>query len=80
MKNIYLLGATGSIGTQTLDVIRQHPDKFRLVAFSAGRNIQLTQAIIEEFQPSYVSVISEEDAKSYLTYIQPFILDLEVKD
>lgn len=63
MKNIYLLGATGSIGTQTLDVIRQHPDKFRLVAFSAGRNIQLTQAIIEEFQPSYVSVISEEDAK-----------------
>ncbi|MFR6473510.1 MAG: 1-deoxy-D-xylulose-5-phosphate reductoisomerase, partial [Turicibacter sanguinis] len=62
MKNIYLLGATGSIGTQTLDVIRQHPDKFRLVAFSAGRNIQLTQAIIEEFQPSYVSVISEEDA------------------
>ena len=54
MKNIYLLGATGSIGTQTLDVIRQHPDKFRLVAFSAGRNIQLTQAIIEEFQPSYV--------------------------
>ena len=60
MKNIYLLGATGSIGTQTLDVIRQHPDKFRLVAFSAGRNIQLTQAIIEEFQPSYVSVMEEE--------------------
>ena len=64
MKYIFLLGATGSIGTQTLDVIRQHPDKFRLVAFSAGRNIQLTQAIIEEFQPSYVSVISEEDAKT----------------
>ena len=58
MKNIYLLGATGSIGTQTLDVIRQHPDKFRLVAFSEGRTIQLTQAIIEEFQPSYVSDIS----------------------
>lgn len=72
MKNIYLLGATGSIGTQTLDVIRQHPDKFRLVAFSAGRNIQLTQAIIEEFQPSYVSVISEEDAKQ-LAYQYPTI-------
>lgn len=63
MKNIYLLGATGSIGQQTLDVIRQHPDKFRLVAFSAGRNIQLTQKIIEEFKPAYVSVISEEAAK-----------------
>ena len=72
MKNIYLLGATGSIGTQTLDVIRQHPDKFRLVAFSAGRNIQLTQAIIEEFQPSYVSVISEEDAKK-LSHLYPAI-------
>ena len=63
MKNIYLLGATGSIGTQTLDVIRQHPEKFRLVAFSAGRNIELTQKIIEEFQPAYVSVINEEHAK-----------------
>ena len=63
MKNIYLLGATGSIGTQTLDVIRQHPDQFRLVAFSAGRNISLTQSIIEEFNPAYVSVIHEEDAK-----------------
>lgn len=63
MKNIYLLGATGSIGTQTLDVIRQHSDKFRLVAFSAGRNIPLTQSIIEEFKPAYVSVICEEDAK-----------------
>ena len=63
MKNIYLLGATGSIGTQTLDVIRQHPDQFRLVAFSAGRNISLTQSIIEEFNPAYVSVIHEEDVK-----------------
>ena len=63
MKNIYLLGATGSIGTQTLDVIRQHPEKFRLVAFSAGRNIELTQKIIEEFKPAYVSVINEEHAK-----------------
>lgn len=33
MKNIYLLGATGSIGTQTLDVIRMHPEAFRLIAF-----------------------------------------------
>ena len=63
MKNIYLLGATGSIGTQTLDVIRQHPDKFRLVAFSAGRNIELTKKIINEFRPAYVSVISEQSAK-----------------
>lgn len=63
MKNIYLLGATGSIGTQTLDVIRKNLDKFRLIAFSAGRNISLTREIIEEFKPHYVSVISETDAE-----------------
>lgn len=63
MKNIYLLGATGSIGTQTLDVIRKNLDRFRLIAFSAGRNISLTREIIEEFKPRYVSVISEIDAE-----------------
>ncbi len=62
MKNIYLLGATGSIGTQTLDVIRMHPEAFRLIAFSSGRNIELTKQIIEEFQPAYVSVMEEESA------------------
>ena len=60
MKNISILGATGSIGTQTLDVIRMHPEAFRLIAFSSGRNIELTKQIIEEFQPAYVSVMEEE--------------------
>lgn len=62
MKNIYLLGATGSIGTQTLDVIRKNLDQFRLITFSAGRNIDLTRSIIEEFKPRYVSVIAQSDA------------------
>lgn len=62
MKNIYLLGATGSIGTQTLDVIRKNLDQFRLITFSAGHNIDLTRSIIEEFKPRYVSVIAESDA------------------
>ena len=59
MKNIYLLGATGSIGMQTLDVIANNPTKFKLVAFSAGQNIEKTRHIIEAFHPSYVSVISD---------------------
>lgn len=62
MKNIILLGATGSIGTQTLDVIRNNPSKYQLLAFSSGRNIDLTKKIIEEFKPKLVSVISENDA------------------
>lgn len=61
MKYISLLGATGSIGTQTLDVIKSHPDMFQLVAFSSGRNIELTKKIIQEFRPSLVSVAEKSD-------------------
>eukprot|EP00959_Pyramimonas_sp_CCMP1952_P439013 9190782-Pyramimonas_sp.AAC.1 len=41
VKKISLLGSTGSIGTQTLDIVEEHPDKFQVVALSAGRNIEL---------------------------------------
>jgi 1-deoxy-D-xylulose-5-phosphate reductoisomerase len=56
LKYISLLGASGSIGTQTLDVIRSHPDEFRLVAMSIGKNVEMGRAIIEEFAPELVSV------------------------
>ncbi|MGG4040780.1 1-deoxy-D-xylulose-5-phosphate reductoisomerase [Bacillus smithii] len=62
MKNISLLGATGSIGRQTLDIIRQHSDHFRLSSFSAGRNIEETRKIIKEFSPKLVSVLEKDDA------------------
>lgn len=63
MKYINLLGATGSIGTQTLDIIREHPEHFRLSAMSVGRNIKLARKIISEFEPEFVSVIHKEDAE-----------------
>ncbi|MGX1982783.1 1-deoxy-D-xylulose-5-phosphate reductoisomerase [Thermolongibacillus altinsuensis] len=63
LKFISLLGATGSIGMQTLDVIRSHPDEFRLVAMSVGRNIDRAREIIEEFSPRIVSVADEENFK-----------------
>ncbi len=56
MKYISLLGATGSIGTQTLDVIKEHPTEFSLVAMSVGRNINLARTIISQFSPKLVSV------------------------
>ncbi|WP_075983462.1 1-deoxy-D-xylulose-5-phosphate reductoisomerase [Bacillus massilinigeriensis] len=62
MKRISLLGATGSIGTQTLDIIREHPEEFSLVAISVGRNIELTRKIIMEFQPKVVSLIEKTDS------------------
>ncbi|MBS4172551.1 1-deoxy-D-xylulose-5-phosphate reductoisomerase [Bacillus sp. FJAT-49736] len=61
MKNISLLGASGSIGTQTLDVIKKHPESFRLVAFSVGKNIDLARKIISEFKPELVSVQFKSD-------------------
>ena len=62
MKKINLLGATGSIGTQTLSIIAAHPDRFELTAMSSGRNIQKTSEIIKQFQPQLVSVLEEADA------------------
>lgn len=61
MKYISLLGATGSIGTQTLDVIKHNPESFQLVAFSSGKNIELTKKIISEFQPYFVAVADKQD-------------------
>ena len=62
IKRISLLGATGSIGIQTLDIIKEHPDKFQLVAFSAGKNIEVTKQIIQNFSVPLVSVMTEKDA------------------
>ncbi len=63
MKCIAILGSTGSIGVSTLDIVRRFPEKFRVVALAAGKN--LTQLIkqIKSFQPLLVSLSQEEDAK-----------------
>ncbi|MGY0372080.1 1-deoxy-D-xylulose-5-phosphate reductoisomerase [Clostridium sp. JNZ J1-5] len=56
MKNICILGATGSVGIQTLDVIRKQNEEFNLVAFSSNKSYESTIKIIEEFKPSYVAI------------------------
>ena len=56
MKKIAILGSTGSIGTQTLDVVREHPDELEVVALAAGRNKDRLNAQIEEFGPRIVSL------------------------
>jgi 1-deoxy-D-xylulose-5-phosphate reductoisomerase len=62
MKHISLMGATGSIGTQTLDIIKEHPEEFKLAAMSAGRNIDLARKIISDFQPELVSLSEKSSA------------------
>ncbi len=62
-KHISLLGATGSIGIQTLDIIKEHPEEFNLVAFSVGRNLNKAREILRDFKPSLVSVQDESDSR-----------------
>jgi len=59
MKSIALLGATGSIGKQTVDVIRQHPNKFELYAMSFGENVEEALHIIKQCKPKVVAVKNE---------------------
>lgn len=64
MKKISILGSTGSIGTQALEVVRRHRDKFSVSALTAGHNIKLFRAQIAEFSPSLAAVIEKDDAAS----------------
>lgn len=61
-KALTILGSTGSIGTQALDVVREHPDQFHIVGLSCGRNITLLTQQIHEFTPQMVCVTNETDA------------------
>lgn len=64
MKKITILGSTGSIGTGAIDVVRAHRDKFKIVAMSAHGNHKLLIEQIEEFDPQYVSIGTEEGKKA----------------
>lgn len=63
MKNISILGSTGSIGTSTIKVIKTNPDRYRIVGLSAGNNIALIRQQIEEFRPLAVAVSQSDQAK-----------------
>lgn len=54
MKTLTILGSTGSIGRQTLDIVRAFPDKFRVAALAAGSNVELLMQQVEEFRPELV--------------------------
>lgn len=64
MKTISILGSTGSIGLSTLEVVRSYPERYRVGALCAGRNIDLLEEQIRAFAPSVVSVLSQCDATS----------------
>lgn len=59
MKRITIIGSTGSIGTQTLDIIRKRTAEFKIIALSAGNNFTLLVDQIKEFKPQYVSIANQ---------------------
>lgn len=63
MKNISILGATGSIGTQTLDVIRNSEEKINLIGITANSSVDKIKEIIGEFEPKYVAMMDENSSK-----------------
>ena len=65
MKKITVLGVTGSIGQQTVDVVVHHRDEFEIVAMSAGRNIDALEEIMKQLNVSHICVQNKED-KEYL--------------
>lgn len=73
MKAITLLGSTGSIGTQTLDILESHPEDFRLVGIAAGNNVELLAQQVRQFRPEIVAICNE----SKLPDLQTALADLD---
>jgi 1-deoxy-D-xylulose-5-phosphate reductoisomerase len=73
VKAITLLGSTGSIGTQTLDIVGQYPDQFRIVGLAAGRNITLLAQQIRQFRPQIVAISDS----SQLSELKAAISDID---
>ena len=65
MKEIAVLGSTGSIGTQTLDVIRSHPDLFHAQVLCANKSVEKLLRQAEEFHPAAVVVSDEEAGRKF---------------
>ncbi len=74
MKPISLLGSTGSIGTQTLSIVEQYPEQFRVVGLATGRNVALLARQIAQFQPEIVAIRDESllpELRAAITAIAP---------
>lgn len=75
MKNIAIIGSTGSIGTQTLDIVRANKD-INVVALAAGNNIELLEKQAREFKPDIIGVWSEDKAKQLRIALSDFAIKI----
>jgi len=65
-KSLAILGSTGSIGTQTLDIVRAFPDQLRVIGLACDKNIELLTSQVREFRPRYVHCNGTSSEKSFL--------------
>ena len=72
MKDIILLGASGSIGGQTLDIVRKYNDLYNILGLSVGSDLEKAKLIIEEFKPKMVVTKTKED-RDYLKELFPLV-------
>ena len=75
-QKIAILGSTGSIGTQTLDIVSQNPDDLQVVSMSCGSNIDLFEKQIRKYKPSLVSVGNEKLANDLKTRLSDIDIDI----
>ncbi len=78
MRGICVLGSTGTIGENTLDVIARHPDRFRVVALTARRNVRKLAQQCARFRPRYAVVLEAEDARELEAELRQAGADTEV--
>ena len=72
MRSLTILGSTGSIGLSTLDVVRQHPEKFSVSCLAAGQDVTVLAGQIKEFMPDAVSVKDAESAKKLEALLEDY--------
>ncbi|MCF0130997.1 MAG: 1-deoxy-D-xylulose-5-phosphate reductoisomerase [Pseudobutyrivibrio sp.] len=75
-SKLAILGSTGSIGTQTLEIVSQNPDVLSVVAMSCGRNIELFEQQVRKYKPSLVAVADEQLAKELKDRLSDIKLDI----
>jgi 1-deoxy-D-xylulose-5-phosphate reductoisomerase len=73
VKAITLVGSTGSIGTQTLDIVSQYPDQFRIVGLAAGSNVEMFASQIRQFRPQIAAIFAADK----LPALKEALIDLD---
>jgi 1-deoxy-D-xylulose-5-phosphate reductoisomerase len=80
MKRLAILGSTGSIGVQALDVVARAPGRFRVVALAAGRNVERLAAQVRAFRPALVSVTDAAAARELRERLGAEVPEIEIGD